>query len=148
MLVRSMSSSKQNLFRKIPAIEALLGDPELLRGAAGVPRKLLVGIVRKSVDQVRKVLATEKTADLDADAFQGVVAFVPGDLLDGLATLGRQLRDVPLDHVARNAERIGGRMHERGVLLRLGAAQLMVQMPDVQRQREFALFVQLVQGVK
>ena len=37
-----MSSSKQSLFRRIPAIEALLRDPELVRSAVGVPRKLVV----------------------------------------------------------------------------------------------------------
>ncbi len=62
-----MSSSKQSLFRRIPAIEALLRDPELVRSAVGVPRKLVVDSVRKSVDQIRKVLFDEGPADLDAD---------------------------------------------------------------------------------
>lgn len=63
-----MSLSKQDLLRRIPAVEILLGEHQFHARAAGLPRRILVDCVRAAVDQVRQELlegsgdgATEET---------------------------------------------------------------------------------------
>ncbi|MGA2034058.1 MAG: L-seryl-tRNA(Sec) selenium transferase, partial [Thermoguttaceae bacterium] len=57
-----MSYSKQDLLRKIPAVEAVLEDEDLRGRTADVPRPVVVDAVRTAIDQVRAMLM-EQAAD-------------------------------------------------------------------------------------
>lgn len=51
-----MSSSKQKLLRRIPAIEVLLGEPPLQELIETVPRRLVVNAARAAVARARKTI--------------------------------------------------------------------------------------------
>ena len=65
-----MSSSKQNLLRKIPSVEIVLQEAELGQVAAGVPRKILVDSVRAAIDEIRAEFLTQSTDELDEEAIR------------------------------------------------------------------------------
>jgi len=67
-----MSSSRQSLLRKIPAVEVLLQDAELARWAE-VPRRIVVEAVRAAVDETRARLTQEAADDVDPDQIRRTI---------------------------------------------------------------------------
>lgn len=61
-----MSSSKQDLLRRIPAIDALLADAEWIQRTQRAPRQVAVDALRDAVEEVRKRLAFGRM-DVDDD---------------------------------------------------------------------------------
>ena len=70
-----MSNSKQDLLRKIPAIEVLLNEPSLQQLCESVPRTVVAGAVRAEVDRVRKaVLQGDSVGDNEEALRQRIIA--------------------------------------------------------------------------
>jgi L-seryl-tRNA(Ser) seleniumtransferase len=65
-----MSSIGRRPLREIPSVEALLNDPEVRRFAEGVPRQLVVGAVRASVEETRRRLLAAAGTDADGSALR------------------------------------------------------------------------------
>lgn len=63
-----MPSSKQDLLRKLPSVDAFLQDAELQELAAGAPRRIVVDGVRAAVDRVRKEILEAGTDRQDLPA--------------------------------------------------------------------------------
>ena len=61
-----MSSSNQQLLRKLPSVEAILGNAELREEAAQVPRRIVADAVRLAIQETREELTA--SADTDGDA--------------------------------------------------------------------------------
>ena len=68
-----MSSSTQDLLRRIPSVEALLQDGRLSRATESVPRKILVDSVRVAVEEARAAILAEPTGDVDDRAIRGAI---------------------------------------------------------------------------
>lgn len=65
-----MSSSKQSVLRKIPAVEVLLSEPPLEQLTKTVPRKLVAGAVRAAVEHARKAILKGDWEDVDDEALR------------------------------------------------------------------------------
>ncbi|MHC4618563.1 MAG: L-seryl-tRNA(Sec) selenium transferase [Planctomycetota bacterium] len=70
-----MGKQSEQLLRKLPSVDAVLNDPALQSCTAGVPRKVVADSVRRSVDQMRKLLVAEKSPTMDENVIhQHIVA--------------------------------------------------------------------------
>ncbi len=65
-----MSDARQSLLRKLPSVEILLQDPELVRSLAGSPRPVLVQAVRAAVEQARQRLLDHPGDDADESSLR------------------------------------------------------------------------------
>lgn len=65
-----MDSSKQDLLRHLPSVDAILQLTEAAWQAAGVPRRILVDAVRAVLDEARTRLAAEPGGPVDKEALQ------------------------------------------------------------------------------
>ena len=68
-----MESSKQDLLRSIPSVDAVLQQTEAAWQAAGVPRRLVVDAVRAAVTHARQLVASEPAAPSDKESLQGTI---------------------------------------------------------------------------
>ncbi len=76
-----MSSSKQNLFRNIPSVEALLADPQVQQWADKLPRDVLRGAVRTAAEQVRRALVDQEPTLVEPqDIHSRIVARAMADI--------------------------------------------------------------------
>ena len=66
-------SSKQELFRKLPAVNEFLENSELKKTTSGVPRKIVVNCVRTAVEEARSLLAENAAEDIDEVAIRRAI---------------------------------------------------------------------------
>ena len=65
-----MPSPSQDIFRKLPSVEAVLQDEQIERSAAGVPRRIVVECVREAIDHMRGQLLKQACGGLDPAAIR------------------------------------------------------------------------------
>jgi len=95
-----MASSRQSVLRKIPAVEILLQDAELVPWA-GVPRKIVVEAVRAAVDETRAQLTQEAADDADPQQLRRAI----------LARAGRQIAAAVRPHYRKVINATGIILH-------------------------------------
>jgi L-seryl-tRNA(Ser) seleniumtransferase len=69
-----MPSSKQDLLRRIPSVDALLQEAEAEWCAAGVPRRIVVECVRVAAEDTRKHLLDGTSCSVDPEAIRRTIA--------------------------------------------------------------------------
>ena len=60
-----MAPTKESLLRKIPAVDVLLQDKDVIGVAEGVPRRLVVDAIRESVEETRQLILSDTTGRCD-----------------------------------------------------------------------------------
>ena len=60
-----MDKHNEQLLRKLPSVDVLLKNPELESLLANVGRKVVVESIRKSIDELRELIISQKESKLD-----------------------------------------------------------------------------------
>ncbi|MHC4400782.1 MAG: L-seryl-tRNA(Sec) selenium transferase [Planctomycetota bacterium] len=68
-----MASARQELLRRLPAVDVLLDDAEFGQSTSGVPRRIVVDSIREALDAARNRLLSEPTEEADEDALRQAV---------------------------------------------------------------------------
>jgi L-seryl-tRNA(Ser) seleniumtransferase len=91
----------QDIYRKLPSVEALLQDSSLEGFAAGVPRRIVVDCVRTAVDRMRGRLAHQGCGGVDAGEIHQLI----------LAEARQDIRTVTARHYRRAINATGIVLH-------------------------------------
>lgn len=60
-----MEKQNEQILRKLPSVDSLLKDPDLDSFIAELGRKVVVDSIRRAIDEVRELLITETTPEMD-----------------------------------------------------------------------------------
>jgi L-seryl-tRNA(Ser) seleniumtransferase len=70
-----MKENSQELLKKLPSVDNLLKDAQLVSFFNNVPRKIIVNAVRQAVEQARELIIKERTADYEQkDIYQKIIS--------------------------------------------------------------------------
>ncbi len=69
-----MTSPRQDLLRALPSVECVLQQTETEKGAAEIPRRILVECVRAAVEEARKRVLAEETDGLTGESLRQAIA--------------------------------------------------------------------------
>jgi L-seryl-tRNA(Ser) seleniumtransferase len=64
------NESAEALLRKLPAVDALLNEPDLESSVAELGRTVVVDSIRRAIDEVRELLMAHTLAEMDEDAIR------------------------------------------------------------------------------
>jgi L-seryl-tRNA(Ser) seleniumtransferase len=64
------NESAEALLRKLPAVDALLNEPDLESSVAELGRRVVVDSIRRAIDDVRELLMAHTLAEMDEDAIR------------------------------------------------------------------------------
>jgi len=62
--------NNQVLLRKLPAVDALLQDPQLIICLKEFPRKIVIDSIQQAIQQIRELIIAGKTAELTEDTIR------------------------------------------------------------------------------
>ena len=66
-----MSADRADLVRRIPSVDAVLGDPRLKSWTSGMARRIVVDSVRAALDETRKLLLAGQEGEVTQEVWGG-----------------------------------------------------------------------------
>ncbi len=79
------NESTEAVLRKLPAVDTLLKEPDLESSAAELGRTVVVGSIRRAIEEVRELILTEALAETDEDAIRRKIVEGTGQRLKAIS---------------------------------------------------------------